>query len=227
MIYDGPELARYAANHAALSPVAILKRVERVHPELPAQIHGHIRRNWGEVATRCKRLASALTKRGIGKGDTVALIAPNIPEALECALAVPETGAVLNANNVRLDAATIGYILGHGEAKVLLVDTEFSGMAAEAVAQSGRDLLIVDIEDSEGPGGERIGALTYDKLLSEGDEDIAYVLPDDEWDALALNYTSGTSGRPKGVVVRAQGEANKTAGTIPIAAPGQTRSITS
>ncbi|QMU57009.1 MAG: AMP-binding protein [Boseongicola sp.] len=205
MIYDGLELQKCAANHTALSPVSILKRVERVHPELPAQIHGSVRRNWGEVAERCKRLASALVNRGIGPGDTVALVAPNIPEALECALAVPMTGAVLNANNVRLDAGTIAYILNHGEANVLLVDTEFSEMMADAVKQSGRDMLIIDIEDTQGPGGDRIGELTYDELLEEGDPNFAHTLPNDEWDAIALNYTSGTTGRPKGVVYSHRG----------------------
>ena len=214
MIYAGTELEKCAANHTALSPVSILKRVERVHPELPAQVHGSIRRNWGEVAQRCKRLASALASHGVSSGDTVALIAPNIPEALECALAIPMLGAVLNANNVRLDAATIAYILEHGEAKALLVDTEFSSMAKEALKQSGRDILVIDIQDTQGPGGERIGALTYDELLAQGDPEFAYTLPNDEWDALALNYTSGTTGRPKGVVYSHRGAWTNTVNNV-------------
>ena len=214
MIYAGTELEKCAANHTSLSPVSILKRVERVHPELPAQVHGSIRRNWGEVAQRCKRLASALANHGVSSGDTVALIAPNIPEALECALAIPMLGAVLNANNVRLDAATIAYILDHGEAKALLVDTEFSSMAKEALKQSGRDILVIDIQDTQGPGGERIGALTYDELLAQGDPEFAYTLPNDEWDALALNYTSGTTGRPKGVVYSHRGAWTNTVNNV-------------
>ena len=146
-IYEAPELGKTAANHVPLSPLSILKRTARVHPEKPAVIHGSIRRNWRETETRCRQLASALARRGFGKGDTIAVLAPNIPELLECHFGVPMIGAVLNANNTRLEASTIAYILDHSEARVFIVDTELSALAAEALTLAESTPLVIDIDD--------------------------------------------------------------------------------
>ena len=198
-------LDRRAANYVPLSPVSFLVRAAHVAPERTAVIHGERRITYAQFLDRSRRLASALARAGVREGDTVAIIAPNIPEMLEAHNAVPMLGAVLCPINTRLDAAAIAFILEHGEAKVLLADRELSPAVARALAQLPRRPLTVDIDDPLAAGGERLGEREYEAFIASGDPDHSVRLPKDEWQAITLNYTSGTTGNPKGVVLHHRG----------------------
>ena len=199
-------LPQNAANYAALSPISFLAWSGEVYPERTALIHGELRQSWGETYRRCRQLASALDKRGIGAGDTVAVMAPNIPAAYEMHFAPAMVGAVLNALNIRLDAATLAFMLEFGEAKMVFVDRAFAPVMAEAIGQMDNPPTVVDIDDPVYDGDEApIGEIEYEAFLAEGDADFDWRLPEDEWNAISLNFTSGTTGNPKGVVYHHRG----------------------
>lgn len=193
------------ANYASLSPLSFLKRSAAVYPDKVAVIHGERRYTYAEFYKRCRKLASALAKRGVGQNDTVSIFAANIPEMLEAHYAVPMLGAVLNAINIRLDAATVSFIFGHAETKVLLADKQFSDVVGKAVDQFDGTLTIIDIDDALAPSGDLIGECSYEAFLETGDDGFEWSLPADEWQSIALNYTSGTTGDPKGVVYHHRG----------------------
>jgi len=188
-----------------LSPLTFLDRAAGVWPDRTAVVHGAVRRSWGETAARCRRLASALRRAGVEKGQTVAFLAANTPELLEAHFGVPLAGAALNAVNTRLDPEAIAFILAHGEAQMLFVDREFGAAAQKALAILGRRLPVVTIDDPTYEGGLAIGTTDYEAFLATGDEAEALAGPADEWEPIALNYTSGTTGNPKGVVYHHRG----------------------
>ena len=196
--WDDISLTKGSANYEPLSPVSFLNRTALVYPEEIAWVYGSQRTTYQEFSERCRRLASALSGRGVGPGDTVAVLAPNIPPLLEAHFGVPMSGAVLNAINIRLEAATVAYILDHSEAKLLIADREFSDVVTLAVKLTKKPPIVIDIDDVD--GGSLLGDTTYEGLLLEGDPFFCGGGVTDEWEAIALNYTSGTTGEPKGVV---------------------------
>jgi fatty-acyl-CoA synthase len=203
------------ANFAPLSPVSFLPRAAEIHPERVAVVHGSLRITYKEFLERAQRLASALAKQGVGQGDVVSAMLPNVPAMLEAHYGVPMLGAVLNTINTRLDADTVAYILEHSEARVFITDRVFAGVVGPALAKMKRKPFVIDVDDPlyTGPG-DRVGSIEYEKFIAGGDPELSWRLPDDEYAPIALNYTSGTTGRPKGVVYHHRGTFLESMGNI-------------
>ena len=204
------------ANYIPLTPLSFLDRIKDVYPDYEAVVYKSRKYNWKQVYDRCTQFASALTKIGIGEGDTVSIMAANTPEIFEAHYSIPMTGGVINTINTRLDAKTVGYILDHSDAKVLIVDRQFHDVVVNALEQVNREIIVIDIDDTQAglENSLSIGDLEYESFLETGDHDFEWIRPKDEWQAIGLSYTSGTTGKPKGVVYHHRGSYLMSMGSV-------------
>ncbi len=214
MTHAHMNLEKNAANYAPLTPVSFIHRTALTFPDHPAVIYGALRRSWSQTYARCRRLASALTRAGLQKGDVVGFMAMNTPELYEAHFGVPMAGMVLNALNYRLDARTIAYIIDHAGIRLLVTDREFSDTVQEALQLASGNPVIIDIDDPEAEGGTLLGDMDYEAFLATGDPEFRYAPPNDEWDSISINYTSGTTGNPKGVVYHYRGAYQNALGNV-------------